>query len=76
MIAIGILFMVLEKIAEVRLKTIGQVVLNWVMTRDECIIPIPGAKNRKQAIENIGALGWALTAEERDRIEQAELASR
>lgn len=70
------LFIVLEEIAETRLKTIGQVVLNWLMTKDECIIPIPGAKNKKQAIENIGALAWALTAEERDRIEQAEMASR
>jgi pyridoxine 4-dehydrogenase len=27
-------------------------------------IPIPGAKNAKQAQENAGALGWRLTADE------------
>ena len=27
-------------------------------------VPIPGAKNRRQAEENAGALGWALTADE------------
>jgi aryl-alcohol dehydrogenase-like predicted oxidoreductase len=52
------------------------VALNWLVHRDACIIPIPGAKNARQANENIGALGWRLTEEEHARISQAEVASR
>jgi pyridoxine 4-dehydrogenase len=35
------------------------------------IIPIPGAKNARQAGENIGAVGWRLEEEEMARIEKA-----
>jgi aryl-alcohol dehydrogenase-like predicted oxidoreductase len=70
------LFVVLEEIARVHEKTIAQVALNWLIYQDACIIPIPGAKNARQASENIGALGWRLTEEEHTRISQAEIASR
>ncbi len=43
-------------------KSPGQVALNWLICRGA--IPIPGAKNARQAQENAGALGWRLTAEE------------
>lgn len=43
-------------------KTPGQVALNWIMAKGA--IPIPGAKNRAQAVENAGALGWTLDADE------------
>jgi aryl-alcohol dehydrogenase-like predicted oxidoreductase len=43
-------------------KTIAQVALNWVICKGA--LPIPGAKNARQARENIGALGWRLSAEE------------
>jgi len=39
-------------------KLPGQVALNWVMAKGA--VPIPGAKNRQQAEENAGALGWEL----------------
>jgi len=70
------LFVVLEEIARAHEKTLAQVALNWLVSQDACIIPIPGAKNARQASENIGALGWRLTEEERTRISQAEIASR
>jgi aryl-alcohol dehydrogenase-like predicted oxidoreductase len=70
------LFVVLEEIAVARGKTIVQVALNWLLSQDQCIIPIPGAKNAKQARENAGAIGWRLTGEERRRIDSAESASR
>jgi aryl-alcohol dehydrogenase-like predicted oxidoreductase len=70
------LFVVLEEIARAHKKTIAQVSLNWLVCQDECIIPIPGAKNARQASENIGALGWRLTEEECARINQAEVATR
>ncbi len=70
------LFVVLEEMARAHEKTIAQVALNWLVCQDERIIPIPGAKNARQASENIGALGWRLTEEERTRINQTEVASR
>ena len=43
-------------------KTSNQVALNWVICKGG--LPIPGAKNPAQMKENLGALGWRLTAEE------------
>jgi aryl-alcohol dehydrogenase-like predicted oxidoreductase len=38
------------------------VALNWVICKGA--LPIPGAKNAEQALENSGALGWRLTEDE------------
>jgi aryl-alcohol dehydrogenase-like predicted oxidoreductase len=65
------LFQVMEPIARTHGKTLAQVSLNWLLTKDSCIVPIPGAKNLRQAQENAGAIGWSLTQEEHDRISQA-----
>jgi aryl-alcohol dehydrogenase-like predicted oxidoreductase len=43
-------------------KTPAQVALNWVMCKGA--VPIPGVKNKRQAEDILGALGWRLTAEE------------
>ena len=43
-------------------KTPAQVALNWTMRKGT--VPIPGAKNARQAKENIGAVGWRLKAGE------------
>ncbi len=43
-------------------KTASQVALNWVMCKGA--VPIPGAKSAGQAEQNIGALGWRLSDEE------------
>ena len=43
-------------------KTAAQVALNWTICKGT--IPIPGAKNAKQAADNLGAMGWRLTTEE------------
>jgi aryl-alcohol dehydrogenase-like predicted oxidoreductase len=48
-------------------KTPSQVALNWVMAKGA--VPIPGAKNRNQAEENAGALGWRLTEEDLARLD-------
>ena len=39
-------------------KTPAQVALNWTISKGT--VPIPGAKNARQAIDNAGALGWRL----------------
>jgi aryl-alcohol dehydrogenase-like predicted oxidoreductase len=43
-------------------KTPAQVALNWTICKGT--VPIPGAKNAKQAADNLGAMGWRLTPEE------------
>lgn len=70
------LFVVLEQIANAHQKTIAQVALNWLLTTDPCILPIPGAKNARKASQHAGALNWRLTGEEHARISQAEMATR
>lgn len=62
------LMQVMETIAYAHGKTISQVALNWLLTKDACVLPIPGAKNVRQATENAGATGWQLTPEEQARI--------
>jgi aryl-alcohol dehydrogenase-like predicted oxidoreductase len=52
-------------------KTPSQVALNWVMAKG--VLPIPGAKNRRQAVENAGALGWCLEPEDIFRLDHMAL---
>ncbi len=52
----------LRQVGQVRGKTPSQVALNWLIVKGA--VPIPGAKNLRQAQENAGALGWRLTEEE------------
>ena len=48
-------------------KTPAQVALNWLICKGA--VPIPGAKNARQAEQNAGALGWRLTEEEVKRLD-------
>ena len=52
-------------------KLPSQVALNWVIAKGA--VPIPGAKNRHQAEENAGALGWHLDGDEVARLDRAAL---
>jgi aryl-alcohol dehydrogenase-like predicted oxidoreductase len=36
-------------------------------------VPIPGAKNQKQAEENAGALGWSVDDDDLDRLDRVAL---
>ena len=49
-------------------KSNAQVALNWTICKGT--LPIPGAKNVKQAQENAGALGWKLTDEEVAKLDE------
>ncbi len=52
-------------------RTPSQVALRWIIAKGA--VPIPGAKNRRQAEENAGALGWELDADEVARLDQVAL---
>jgi len=43
-------------------KTIPQVALNWLLQQPTVATLLIGARNEQQLIENIGAIGWSLTA--------------
>ena len=52
-------------------RTPSQVALRWII--DKGAVPIPGAKNRAQATENAGALGWQLTESQIAELDRAAL---
>jgi len=52
-------------------KLPSQVALNWVMAKGA--VPIPGAKNRHQAEENAGALGWSVDDDDLARLDRVAL---
>lgn len=56
------LISLLKEIGTGHEKTPAQVALNWTICKGT--VPIPGAKNAKQAAENLGAMGWRLAPEE------------
>lgn len=56
-------------IAQYRNKTMAQVAINWCLAKGA--IPIPGAKNVKQAQENIAAQNWQLDAGEVAELDRA-----
>ena len=66
--AIQPLLVTLKAIADSREKTMAQVALNWCICQGT--MPIPGAKNRQQVADNLGALGWRLDAGEMVELNQ------
>ena len=63
------LLQALAAIAAERQASQAQVALNWCLCQGT--IPIPGAKSAQQARENLGALGWSLSAGEIAELERA-----
>lgn len=54
----------LDVVARQTGKTIPQIALNWQLQRPTIASVIIGARNEAQLVENIGAVGWALTTEQ------------
>ncbi len=54
----------LDAVAKDAAKTIPQVALNWLLQRRTVSSIIIGARDEKQLVENIGAIGWNLTPEQ------------
>lgn len=63
----------LRRIGEKYSRTPSQVALRWLI-ENPIVLPIPGARNGKQAAENAGALSFSLTADEVEALDQATLA--
>jgi aryl-alcohol dehydrogenase-like predicted oxidoreductase len=52
----------LESVATETGKTVPQVALNWLLQRPTISSVIVGARNEEQLRQNLGAVGWNLTA--------------
>ncbi len=63
---------ILREIGEAHDKQPAQVALNWLVTRQNTL-PIPGAKNERQARQNAGSIGWKMTDEEAEKLDLATL---
>ncbi|GGB02354.1 aldo/keto reductase [Brucella endophytica] len=62
---------VLDAIAAETGKTIPQIALNWLLSRPTVSSVIIGARNEEQLRQNLGAVGWSLTAEQVARLDEA-----
>ena len=60
----------LAKIAARYSKSIAQLAINWTGNFPGVTAPIVGAKRPSQVFENVGALGWSITEEDRARIDK------
>jgi aryl-alcohol dehydrogenase-like predicted oxidoreductase len=70
--AVQPVFALLRQIGERYVKTPSQVALRWLI-ENPFVLPIPGAKNGRQASENAVALSFSLTPEEVEMLSQATL---
>jgi aryl-alcohol dehydrogenase-like predicted oxidoreductase len=60
---------VLDDIAEETGKSIPQIAINWLLQRPTVSSVIIGARNEDQLRQNLGAVGWSLTAEQIARLD-------
>jgi aryl-alcohol dehydrogenase-like predicted oxidoreductase len=58
----------LIEVAEARDKTPAPVALNWLLRQPGVTAPIMGARTVEQLEANLGSTGWALAADELDRL--------
>jgi aryl-alcohol dehydrogenase-like predicted oxidoreductase len=61
----------LDAIAKETGKTVPQIALNWLLQRPTVATVIFGARNGDQLKQNLGAVGWNLTAEQIKKLDEA-----
>jgi aryl-alcohol dehydrogenase-like predicted oxidoreductase len=61
----------LNKFAEMKKATPGQIALAWLLAKKPWIVPIPGTTRLNRLEENIGAAELELVSDEVDKIERA-----
>ena len=60
---------VLDEIAQATGKTIPQIALNWILQRPTVSTVLIGARDERQLRENLGAIGWQLSAEQMAKLD-------
>ncbi len=61
----------LDAVARETGKTIPQVALNWLLQQKTVSTLIIGARDEKQLVENLGAVGWQISAAQRAALDAA-----
>ncbi len=61
----------LDAVAKETGKTVPQVALNWLLQRPTVCNIVIGARNEEQLKQNLGAIGWNLTAEQVAKLDAA-----
>jgi aryl-alcohol dehydrogenase-like predicted oxidoreductase len=61
---------VLHEISSETGKTVPQIALNWLLQRPTVSTVIIGARNEEQLRDNLGAVGWSLTADQIARLDK------
>ena len=52
-------------------ETVPQIAINWLLQRPSVANVIIGARNEEQLKQNLGAIGWSLTAEQMTQLDRA-----
>ena len=65
----------LREISDAHGRSPAQVALRWLI-ENELVVPIPGAKNERQAADNVGALAFSLAPAEIGALDRATTAWR
>jgi aryl-alcohol dehydrogenase-like predicted oxidoreductase len=60
---------VVDEIANETGKTIAQIALNWLLKRPTVSTLIIGARDERQLRDNLGAIGWSLSADQMKRLD-------
>jgi len=61
----------IDEIARETNKTVPQIALNWLLQRPSVATVIIGARNEEQLRQNLGAVGWSLTAAQVAKLDAA-----
>ncbi|MDB5394081.1 MAG: putative aldo/keto reductase [Rhodospirillales bacterium] len=61
----------IDRIAGETGKSVSQIALNWLLQRPSVATVIIGARNEDQLRENLGAIGWNLTADQVKQLDEA-----
>ena len=61
----------LDEVAKETGKTVPQIALNWLLQRPSVANVIVGARNEEQLKQNLGAVGWNLSAEQVAKLDAA-----
>ncbi|MGO4334375.1 aldo/keto reductase [Labrys sp. KB_33_2] len=61
----------LNEVAAETGKSVPQIAINWLTSRPTVSSVIIGARNEEQLRQNLGAIGWSLTPEQRQKLDAA-----
>ena len=66
----------LHEVAAAHGKSVAQTAINWVLSHPEVSTAITGGDTPEHMDDNIGAIGWSITFEERERLDEVSYGQR